>query len=138
MLEFYTKQLEELASQTAQLIQNIRTTQDIIKINLDSQRNSVLIMEAKVVMASLGVTSGTLVAGFFGIQSDRIDARPFDDVADAPADAGGNAQSGVPLVREGAGRRRFDGRADHRGRRDHAGSQRRDAFDQAARRWPRL
>ena len=67
MLEFYTKQLEELASQTAQLIQNIRTTQDIIKINLDSQRNSVLIMEAKVVMASLGVTSGTLVAGFFGM-----------------------------------------------------------------------
>ena len=36
---------------------------------------------------------------FLGFSLDRVDAGPFDDVADAPADAGGDAQGGVPLGR---------------------------------------
>lgn len=67
MLEFYAKQLEELGSQTTQLIQNIKSTQDIIRITLDSQRNSVMIMEVRIAMASFGISFGTLVAGIFGM-----------------------------------------------------------------------
>jgi len=67
MLEFYAKQLEELGSQTSQLIQNIKSTQDIIRITLDSQRNSVMIIEVKMVLGSLAISCGTLMAGVFGM-----------------------------------------------------------------------
>lgn len=67
MLEYYAKQVEEIQSQTAQLISNIRTTQDIIKITLDSQRNSLLLLEIKIVMGSFAIASSTLIASMFGM-----------------------------------------------------------------------
>jgi len=67
MLEFYVKQIEDIASQTAQLISNIRTTQAIIKITLDSQRNSLLILELKLVVGTFVLTAGAMTASMFGM-----------------------------------------------------------------------
>ena len=55
-----------------------------------------------------------IVARVSGLEGDRADAGSFDDLADAAAVAGGNAQGGVPVVCEGAGRRRTDRGTNHR------------------------
>jgi len=58
MLEFYTKQIEDIDSQTVQLIANINTTQSVIKITLDSQRNTLLLLELRLVMLSVSISTG--------------------------------------------------------------------------------
>jgi len=42
-------------------------------------------------------------SGVFGFSLTESTAGSLDDIAGAPTDAGGNSQSGVPLVRESAG-----------------------------------
>src|SRR5215472_11174148 len=48
-----------------------------------------------------------VAAGVCGMWGDRADAGPLDGVADAATVAGRDAQSSVPLVCAGAGRRRL-------------------------------
>ncbi|SCV70366.1 BQ2448_1760 [Microbotryum intermedium] len=46
---------------------NVRSTEDIIELILDSNRNSLLGLDLRVSIATLGLTSGALVAGLFGM-----------------------------------------------------------------------
>lgn len=51
---------------------NIHQTQEIIELILDSSRNSLLALDLQVSIATMGIATGTLVAGFFGMNvSDR-------------------------------------------------------------------
>lgn len=48
---------------------NVRHTEDIIELILDSNRNSLLGLDLRVSIATLGMTAGALVAGLFGMVS---------------------------------------------------------------------
>ncbi|SGY14773.1 BQ5605_C013g07099 [Microbotryum silenes-dioicae] len=67
LLESFSKQCEEIVSEVEILSANVRSTEDIIELILDSNRNSLLGLDLRVSIATLGLTSGTLVAGLFGM-----------------------------------------------------------------------
>jgi len=67
LLETYLKQIEEIANSVASLISHMRATEDIVNIMLDSQRNSLLLLELRIAMGTLGFTSGAFVVGMFGM-----------------------------------------------------------------------
>lgn len=67
LLEAYLKQVEEVANIVANLSANVRSTEEIVNIILDSQRNSLLLFELRMAMGTLGLSGGTLVAGLFGM-----------------------------------------------------------------------
>lgn len=46
---------------------NVRHTEDIVELILDSNRNSLLGLDLKVSICTLGLTSGALIAGLFGM-----------------------------------------------------------------------
>jgi magnesium transporter len=46
---------------------NMQSTQEIAELMLDSGRNALLALDIKVSIATLGVGTGALVAGFFGM-----------------------------------------------------------------------
>ena len=54
----------------------MQTTQEIAELMLDSGRNALLALDVKLSIATLGVGSGALIAGFFGMNvSYSRDAR---------------------------------------------------------------
>ncbi|KAI8869846.1 Mg2+ transporter protein, partial [Ramicandelaber brevisporus] len=67
LLETYLKQVEEIANSTSTLIQNMRSTEDIVNIILDSQRNSLLLLELRVAITTMGMSCGALIASMFGM-----------------------------------------------------------------------
>lgn len=46
---------------------NVKHTEDIIELILDANRNSLLGLDLRVSIATLGLTSGALIAGLFGM-----------------------------------------------------------------------
>ncbi|ORY77983.1 hypothetical protein BCR35DRAFT_332369 [Leucosporidium creatinivorum] len=67
LLESFSKQTEEIVSEVETLSANVRSTEDIIELILDANRNSLLGLDLKVSIATLGLTSGALIAGLFGM-----------------------------------------------------------------------
>ena len=67
LLENYLKQIDEIEHETSELISNIKTTEDIINITLDSQRNRVLLLELKLTMGGLALGSGGAISSIFGM-----------------------------------------------------------------------
>lgn len=57
----------DLADALAGSQANVRHTEDIIELILDSNRNSLLGLDLRVSIATLGLTAGALVAGLFGM-----------------------------------------------------------------------
>jgi magnesium transporter len=67
LLETYLKQIEEIANVASALTANMRTTEDIVNIMLDSQRNRLLLFELRLAMGTLGLTGGAFIASMFGM-----------------------------------------------------------------------
>ncbi|ORY79809.1 hypothetical protein BCR37DRAFT_403129 [Protomyces lactucae-debilis] len=67
LLESYLKQTDEIVQVTETLVSNIRNTEDIVNIILDAHRNSLMLFEIRVTIATLAVGSGTLLAGLYGM-----------------------------------------------------------------------
>ncbi|RKP35562.1 Mg2+ transporter protein cora-like protein [Dimargaris cristalligena] len=67
LLETYLKQVEEIANIIAALNTNMRSTEDIVNIMLDAQRNNLMMLELQVNIGMLGLTAGALGAGLFGM-----------------------------------------------------------------------
>lgn len=86
LLESFEKQCEEIVSEVDSLAvrpftlpshlllltlfssqANVRHTEDIVELILDSNRNSLLGLDLKVSICTLGLTSGALIAGLFGM-----------------------------------------------------------------------
>ncbi|GAA5862391.1 hypothetical protein JCM3774_002501 [Rhodotorula dairenensis] len=77
LLESFSKQCEEIVSEVETLEANVRHTEDIIELILDSNRNSLLGLDLRVSIATLGLTAGALVAGLFGMLLNRIEESAF-------------------------------------------------------------
>lgn len=66
LLEAYLKQVDEIAAQVAQLRFNIRDTEDIININLDTQRNTMMRLELQLAMGTFSAAAWGLIGTAFG------------------------------------------------------------------------
>ncbi|SCW01384.1 LAFE_0D11386g1_1 [Lachancea fermentati] len=67
LLETYYKQCDEYVQQSETLIQDIKSTEEIVNIILDANRNSLMLFELKVTIYTLGFTIATLVPAFYGM-----------------------------------------------------------------------
>jgi magnesium transporter len=67
LLETYLKLTEEIGNIVAENIAHLKSTEDIVNLALDSQRNRLLLLELKLNIGMLGITGGTMMASFFGM-----------------------------------------------------------------------
>ncbi|BFZ58534.1 magnesium ion transporter [Savitreella phatthalungensis] len=67
LLESYLKQTDEIVQTVENLTENIRNTEDIVNIILDAHRNSLMLFEIRVTIATLAIAAGTSIAGLYGM-----------------------------------------------------------------------
>jgi len=67
LLESFSKQVEEIVNEAENIQSNVQSTQEIVELILDSNRNALLALDLKVSIVTMGLGVGTLVAGLFGM-----------------------------------------------------------------------
>jgi magnesium transporter len=67
LLEAYVKQVDGIVQEADQLASNMRNTEEIVNIILDANRNSLMLLDLKVSMTTLGIGSGAAIAGLLGM-----------------------------------------------------------------------
>ncbi|KAJ1302281.1 hypothetical protein OPQ81_001099 [Rhizoctonia solani] len=67
LLESFDKQVEEIVNEAENTISNVQSTQEIVELILDSNRNALLALDLKVSIGTFGIGIGALVAGLFGM-----------------------------------------------------------------------
>ncbi|KAF8191144.1 magnesium transporter [Pholiota molesta] len=78
LLESFSKQVEEIVNEAENIENNVQSTQEIVELILDSNRNQLLALDLKVSIATLGVGTGALVAGLFGMNLlSHIEQHPY-------------------------------------------------------------
>lgn len=78
LLESFSKQVEEIVNETENIETNVQSTQEIVELILDSNRNSLLALDLKVSIMTMGIGSGALVAGLFGMNlTSQFESHPW-------------------------------------------------------------
>ncbi|GAA5864354.1 hypothetical protein JCM8547_005794 [Rhodosporidiobolus lusitaniae] len=77
LLESFSKQCEEICSEVETLSANVRHTEDIVELILDANRNSLLGLDLRVSIATLGLTAGAMIAALFGMLTSHLEETPF-------------------------------------------------------------
>ncbi|KAK9389594.1 hypothetical protein V1515DRAFT_530838 [Lipomyces mesembrius] len=67
LLESYYKHCDEIVQAANITMSNVRTTEEIVNIILDANRNSLMLLELKFTIGALGLGGGALVAGLYGM-----------------------------------------------------------------------
>ncbi|KAK9463161.1 uncharacterized protein V1516DRAFT_620798 [Lipomyces oligophaga] len=67
LLESYYKHCDEIVQETNITITNVRTTEEIVNIILDANRNSLMLLELKYSICAIGLGGGALVAALYGM-----------------------------------------------------------------------
>ncbi|CAN6645628.1 mitochondrial inner membrane magnesium transporter Mfm1p [Trichomonascus vanleenenianus] len=67
LLESYYKHCDEIVQTVGNLINNIRSTEEIINIILDSNRNSLMLLDLKFQIGTLGLGGGAFIASLYGM-----------------------------------------------------------------------
>lgn len=67
LLESFSKQVEEIVNEAENIQSNVQSTQEIVELLLDSNRNALLALDLKISILTMGIGIGTLVAGVFGM-----------------------------------------------------------------------
>ncbi|VEU23171.1 DEKNAAC104077 [Brettanomyces naardenensis] len=67
LLEAYYQQCDEIVQQAETLINDIKSTEEIVNIILDANRNSLMVYELKITIYTLGFTMATLMPAFYGM-----------------------------------------------------------------------
>jgi magnesium transporter len=67
LLESYYKHCDEIVQTVGNLISNIRSTEEIINIILDSNRNSLMLLDLKFQIGTLGLGGGAFIAALYGM-----------------------------------------------------------------------
>jgi len=67
LLESYYKVCDEIVQGAGTLVSNIRNTEEIVKAILDANRNSLMLLDLKFSIATLGLGGGTFVAALYGM-----------------------------------------------------------------------
>ncbi|KAE8541056.1 hypothetical protein D1P53_002410 [Cryptococcus gattii VGV] len=78
LFESFVKQVEEIVSEVDTTVVNMQSTQEIAELMLDSGRNALLALDIKISIATLGIGSGALLAGLFGMNlSTQLEETPY-------------------------------------------------------------
>eukprot|EP00835_Amoeboradix_gromovi_P000028 NODE_1_length_95616_cov_0.657642.p28 type:complete len:347 gc:universal NODE_1_length_95616_cov_0.657642:15560-14520(-) len=67
LLESYVSRIEEVLQLTAELQKQVATTEGIVNITLDSERNDLIILELKLTILSASASTGALFSTLFGM-----------------------------------------------------------------------
>jgi len=67
LLETFAKQVEEVVNEAENIQSNVQSTQEIVELILDSNRNALLSLDLQVSIWTMGLGVGTLLAGLFGM-----------------------------------------------------------------------
>ncbi|KAJ3556661.1 hypothetical protein NP233_g11929 [Leucocoprinus birnbaumii] len=78
LLESFSKQVEEIVTEAESIESNVQSTQEIAELILDSNRNALLALDLKVSIATMGLGTGALVAGLFGMNlTSHLEEHPY-------------------------------------------------------------
>ncbi|KAJ3760010.1 magnesium transporter [Lentinula raphanica] len=78
LLESFSKQVEEIVNEVENLEANVQSTQEIVELILDSNRNALLALDLQVSIATFGVGTGALVAGLLGMNlTNHFENHPY-------------------------------------------------------------
>ncbi|KAL8643569.1 MAG: hypothetical protein Q9226_008274 [Calogaya cf. arnoldii] len=67
LLESYHKVCDEIVEESGNLVSNIRNTEEIVKAILDANRNSLMLLDLKFSIGTLGIGSGAFIASLYGM-----------------------------------------------------------------------
>ncbi|KAI4172963.1 MAG: hypothetical protein LQ343_003250 [Gyalolechia ehrenbergii] len=67
LLESYHKVCDEIVQVSGNLVSNIRNTEEIVKAILDANRNSLMLLDLKFSIGTLGIGSGAFIASLYGM-----------------------------------------------------------------------
>ncbi|OJJ43087.1 hypothetical protein ASPZODRAFT_28672 [Penicilliopsis zonata CBS 506.65] len=67
LLESYHKVCDEIVQMSGNLVTGIRNTEEVVKAILDANRNSLMLLDLKVSIGTLGLATGTLVSALYGM-----------------------------------------------------------------------
>ncbi|KAK8215973.1 inner membrane magnesium transporter mrs2 [Phyllosticta capitalensis] len=67
LLESYHKVSDEIVQASENLVSNIRNTEEIVKAILDANRNSLMLLDLKFAVWTLGLAAGTFIAALYGM-----------------------------------------------------------------------
>jgi magnesium transporter len=78
LLEAYMKQVEEIANVLALVKHSIQSTEDFVNVILGAKRNQLLLFELRIAMGTLGISSGAIIAGFYGMNlHNYLEQEPY-------------------------------------------------------------
>lgn len=72
LLESYYIHCDEIVQTIDNLVSNIRSTEEIINIILDSNRNSLMLLSLKFQIGTLGLGAGAFASGFYGMNLENF------------------------------------------------------------------
>ncbi|KAL1915763.1 uncharacterized protein VTP21DRAFT_6522 [Calcarisporiella thermophila] len=82
LLESYLKQTDEIVNVAARLHHHIQSTEEVVNIMLDANRNAIMIYDLQLTVATLGVATSGVVAGLYGMNVENfIEKSPYGFVA---------------------------------------------------------
>ncbi|PVU94786.1 hypothetical protein BB561_002252 [Smittium simulii] len=67
MMETYLKQVEEIANAVESTSSQLKTTEDVVNIILDSQRNSLMMLDIRLAVLTVALAVGTFISSLFGM-----------------------------------------------------------------------
>ncbi|KAI1329956.1 cora-domain-containing protein [Xylariaceae sp. FL0255] len=72
LLESYHKLCDEIVQEAQNLVSSIRNTEEIIRAILDANRNSLMLLDLKFSVGTLGLAMGTFIAGLYGANLENF------------------------------------------------------------------
>ncbi|KAM3441599.1 hypothetical protein NHJ13734_002744 [Beauveria thailandica] len=72
LLESYHKIADEIVQEAGNLVSGIRNTEEIVRAILDANRNSLMLLEIKFSVGTLGLAMGTFLAGLYGMNLENF------------------------------------------------------------------
>ncbi|KAI0013773.1 cora-domain-containing protein [Xylariaceae sp. FL0662B] len=72
LLESYHKLCDEIVQEAGNLVSGIRNTEEIIRAILDANRNSLMLLDLKFSVGTLGLAMGTFIAGLYGMNLENF------------------------------------------------------------------
>ncbi|EMC94412.1 hypothetical protein BAUCODRAFT_52577, partial [Baudoinia panamericana UAMH 10762] len=72
LLESYHKVTDEIVQVSSNLVSAIRNTEDIVRAILDANRNSLMLLDLKFTIGTLGITAGMFIAALYGMNLENF------------------------------------------------------------------
>ncbi|KIJ23673.1 hypothetical protein M422DRAFT_275702, partial [Sphaerobolus stellatus SS14] len=74
----FAKQVEEIVNEAETISGNVQSTQEIVELILDANRNALLALDLKVSIGTMGIGIGALAAGLFGMNlTSHLEEVPY-------------------------------------------------------------